>query len=374
MTLTPPGRPAGLRTSVRTVLRGRLLLTMSWVDAETGVVDRLPWETAPAGLVLTGKPDYRVLRHLRRIHPDLIIACEPAADSEHLATVADPFLLPETDLLGPFTLERFLNDQRDAGASFALTPTGHVRAGETDAAKAAIDQANDLDRDDVVVRLPLDATVMRTHPEQVVAIALRSRHPIALSLFADQDPMERRGIVESMHAFTHAVENSVLWRSDIAAFAHLVGGGLSAGAGFLPSLRHGLAPGKTGRKINAADLTPHVLLAELLRYMRTSELQRRYASTAPPRCDDAPCNGAPLDRFTGSRADRLAAHEHNAVSLLALAGELAGLHSDERISWWRSRLIRSVQAHEQASRGTQQHWPLPPVLAAWAKLYNVPTS
>lgn len=371
MTITPPGRPTGLRTSARDLLRGTLLLAMSKKDAATAVVERLPWDLAPSGLVLTGKLDLGLVDDLRKTHPELTIACEPDADSEHFASVAEPFLLPPENLFGPVTLGRVLDDQIEAGASFALTPTGHLRAGDTDAAKAVIDQANELDREDVVVRLPFDATVMRTDPQQIAAIARRSRHTVALSLAHDQDPMTGRGVVDAMRALTLGVPDLILWRTDLAAFAHLVDGGLSAGVGFVPSLRHGLAPGKGGKRINRADRTPHVLLDEHLRYMRTSEMQRRFASTEPPHCSSIPCDGAALDRFTGSDADRLAAHEHNAVTLLAMAAELRRVKPEERARWWHARLTRAVNAHEESTRETSQHWPLPPVLAAWAKLHGV---
>lgn len=345
---------------------------MSSRDADSGLVDRLPWDLAPSGLVLTGKPDFGLLDRLRRAHPDLVIAYEPDADTSHVATAADSFLLPPDDLFGEVTLGRFLDEQKEAGASFCVTPTGHLRAGDSDAAKAVIDAANELNRDDVVVRLPCEPAFLRTSADQLVAIARRSRHPVALSLSDDQDPMARRGAVSGIRTLTAAVPTLGLWRTDLAAFAHLAEGGLTALVGFVPSLRHGLSPGKRGRRNNLADNTPHVLLPQLFRYMRASELQRRYASTEPPHCTSTPCRGAALDRFTGSTGDRLAAHEHNAVALLEIAAELHRFDDPaDRVGWWATRLRRAIEAHDEAERQTSQHWPLPPVLAAWAKRQGI---
>lgn len=372
MTTTPPSRPAALRATARDLLRGRLLLAMSSKDAESGVVDRLPFNLAPSGLVLTGKREFGLLARLRRAHPDLVIAYEPDADSVYYATVEAPFLLPDDDLFAPASLGRVLDDQREVGASFAVTPTGHLRPGDTDVIKAVIEATNALDRDDVVVRLPLDPATLRTDPRQLAAIAGRSRHPVALSLCADQDPMAQRGAIDGLRLLNDTVTDLGLWRTDQAAFLHLAEGGLWAVVGFIPSLRHGLTPEKKGRKNNRRDHSPHVLLPEHLRYMRVTEIQNRYAATEPPHCASSPCDGGPLDRFTAAAQDRLEAHEHNAVTLLELAGELARAgDAERRLAWWRSRLQRAIAAHEEAARLTRQHWPLPDVLEAWAKRQGV---
>jgi hypothetical protein len=183
--------------------------------------------------------------------------------------------------------------------------------------------------------------------------------------------MTRRGAIDGMRALTAAVPDLTLWRTDQAAFPHLVEGGLSAVVGFIPSLRHGLSPGKTGRKNNLNDHSPHVLLPEHFRYMRVSEIQNKYAATDPPYCLSSPCDGAPLDRFTGAEVDRLEAHQHNAVSLLEIAAELHKFTGEDRVRWWAARLLRAINAHTDAERATSQHWPLPSVIASWAKRQGI---
>ena len=371
MTMTPPGQPTGLQTTARDLLRGRVLLQVGQKDAVSGVVRRLPWTAALSGIVLTGKPNLGVVAALRAQDPDLVIALEPDVDREHFATALEPFVLPPPDLFDTATLNRVLDDQIEAGASFALTPTGHIRAGDPDAAKAVIDIANALDRADVVVRLPVAATWLRTNVEQLAAIAGRSRHPVALSLAHEQDPMQGRGVAGAMRELTMSVVGLALWRTDLAALAHVADGGWCGAVGFVPSMRHGLSPGESGKAINWRDHTPHVLLADHLRYMRGSHLQNIFASTEPPHCDCTACHGGPLDRFTGSDPDRLVAHEHNAAVLLSMVGEMQRVTAPERPVWWQERLRRAVAAHDQTTRQTGQFLPLPSVLAAWAKLHGV---
>lgn len=372
MTVSPPGNGGtGLRIAARDLLFGRVLLQLGQRDAESGVLHRLPWGTAASGIVLTGKQNLGTLAAIRAAHPGLVLALEPDVDRDHIATVDGPFVLPPADLFGTATLERMLDDQIEAGASIALTPTGHVRAGDSDTAKAVIEVANGLDRDDVVVRLPVDAPWLRTNAKQLAAIVARSRHPVALSLAHEMDPMDGRGVAASMRELTLSVANLALWRTDLSAIAHVCDGGWAGAVGFVPSLRHGLSPGNSGRAINWRDKTPHVLLRDHLRYMRGSHLQDTFASSEPPHCGCSVCNGGPLDRFSESGADRLVAHEHNAAGLLDMVSELQHLPPHRRLEWWQERLRRALSAHEQTARQTGRHLAIPNVVAAWAKLHGI---
>ena len=54
-----------------------------------------------------------------------------------------------------------LQEQRDCGASVAMTPTRYVHAGDADALKGVMRAAQAIERDDVVVTLPIAISWLR---------------------------------------------------------------------------------------------------------------------------------------------------------------------------------------------------------------------
>jgi hypothetical protein len=325
-----------------------------------------------SGLVVTGARNFGIIDTLRRAFPELLLAAEPDVDKDQCATPSTPFALGEPNLFGAPTLDGVLDDQRQAGASFALTPTGHIAQADAASMKAAVEQANSLDRNDVVLRLPCHGYWVRpAHITQLQAIVSRSRHPVALSLSDKQDPMVGKGVANGVQALSAALPDLALWRTDLAALEHVVNGGLAGAVGLLPSLRHGLAPGQRGFAIDRRDRTPKVLIPRWLHYMRGSRLQDVFASTAPPQCNCRICGGASLDRFTGSDNDRALAHDHNATIVTGLAADLSAVGTHGRLRWWQQQLQTAVDLHAAASRATGSHIAVPAVLLAWAKQHGI---
>jgi len=364
--MTSAARLRAGSTDSRTSLRGRLLMQAGSADV-LRLAARVPLN-GMSGLVVTGAQNFGLIAQLRRSYPELLLATEPDVDKDSHAEPSMPFVLGEPNLFGTPTLNSVLDDQLEAGASFALTPTGHIRAADALSMKAAVEQANALDRDDVVLRLPCDAYwVKPAHITQLQAVVSRSRHPVALSLTHRTDPMLGKGVVAGVQALSAAIPDLALWRTDLAAVEHLVNGGLAGAVGLLPSLRHGLAPGQRGFAIDKSDRTPKVLIPGWLHYMRGSHLQRVFASSAPPHCDCQLCGGAPLDRFTGSDEDRALAHDHNATVITKMAEDLDAVGAQGRDRWWGEQLQTAVDLHDSASRSTGSHVGVPDVVLAWAK-------
>lgn len=361
-------RPAS--TDAQTLVRGRLLVHAGSRDA-LRVATEVPLEDV-SGLIVAGAQNFGLISELRRAFPDLVLAAEPDVDKDVTATPSDPFVLGEPNLFGTPTLDTVLDDQREAGTSLGLTPTGHIGPADASSMKVAVEQANDLDRTDFLLRLPCHGYwVKPAHITQLQAIVSRSRHPVALSLSHDQDPMAGKGVAAGVRALSAAVPGLVLWRTDLAAVEHVVNGGLAGAVGLLPSQRHGLAPGQRGFAIDPSDRTPKVLIPGWLHYMRGSYLQRVFASSVPPHCRCRICNGAPLDRFTGSDDDRAVAHDHNATIITDLARELVAVGPVGRGRWWQQQLQAAVDLHDAASRATGVHIVVPGVVKAWAAQHGV---
>jgi hypothetical protein len=351
------------------LLRGRILAMVGRRDAET-VAARV--SLADGGLVVTGDPKLGVIARLRRSHPDLLLAQDPGADRDWHAEPDAPFSLGEPDLFGAATMDRALDAQIEAGASFALTPTRHVRAGDADSLKAIQRAAERISRTDVVVRVPVDAAWGKpTQVRQLIAVLSRIEHPVALSLASTKDPMDGRGVVAAIRDLTLELPHVALWFSDLCAIAHVCDGGLAGAVGFLPSLRHGAIPGKSGFAQDKSDRTPHILIPGWLRYMRGSKLEDTFAGAAPPYCPCSVCGDRPLDRFSGSDVDRMQAHAHNVAVLMDLAAEMSRTKPALRMMWWREQLAQAAARHAEAEEATGRHLALPPLLLSWMRLHDV---
>lgn len=321
------------------------------------------------GLIVTGPQAMGVAGRIRRDRRSLVLGIDLEPEKTWIAEPDTPFYLGEAHLFGAPSLEASLDDQRQAGASFALTPTGHIGPGDSDSLKKAVEEANRLDRDDVVLRLPCDAAwVARQYGKQLGAVISHSRHPVALSLAHEQDPLDRSGAAELLWELAATHRHLILWRTDVAALAHLANGGLAASVGFSPTLRHGVRPGRSGFAIDLSDRTPRVLLPEFLAYLRGSRIEHIYAATPAPRCDCLVCDGRPLDRFDETTASKFEAQAHGIAVLRQMVTDMTQLPPTERPAWWGRAVTLALQSYVEATASTRVTISPPKALKAWSKL------
>jgi hypothetical protein len=357
----PTTWPTPTRRPVREMLHGTLLVVAG--PAGRAVAPYLP--AATSGLVLVSGKQHATVSELRQCFPDLTLAAEPKGAGSAFATVQEPFVLPIGDGLFDWPLSRVLDGQLEAGASFAITPTGYLQAGDADPLRAAIDKLNALDRDDVLFYLPADPLwVAGDDRSQFVALLKQSRHPIGLALGADTDPQREKGVPAGMRDVCHEVPGVMPWRADLSAFDGLTHGANAAAFGLRGSQRHVVEPGHKGWA-NLADRTPRVLMVELLRFLRSGAIADRYAAVGGPACLCPVCQGKPLGRFVAredAEADR-----HNVFSVLGLFGEMLA-SSTLRQAWWQGRLREAQVAHETVATLTGQPLKFEPVLDAWLGL------
>ena len=73
-----------------------------------------------------------------------------------MATDDEPFALPDSDgaLFGG-DLDSLLDGQRQRHAAAAITPSRYIQAGDSAAFKALVRQAQAIERDDVIVVVPV---------------------------------------------------------------------------------------------------------------------------------------------------------------------------------------------------------------------------
>jgi hypothetical protein len=243
-----------------------------------------------------------------------------------------------------------------------------IRAEDSESLTALLERSNAVDRDDVIVRIPVSQTWLRgQNVGQLNGILARSRHPVALSPADKRDPMDNKGVPEGLRRVidTHG-DKIIVWKTDLAGIDALTRGALGTSVGVVASLRHSSPPGGFGQKINERDLTPQVFLPKLLRYMRASHLHDEvFASTKPWTCDCSACCGKPVDRFTGSTEDLREAAIHNALAITGLHQRIISVPMAVRTAAWRETLESALVAHQELALYVDRKMPFPGPLQYW---------
>ncbi|MBB5913929.1 hypothetical protein BJY24_002796 [Nocardia transvalensis] len=351
-------------------LQDRILLHTSALTAR----EITPLPSSIAGLVLAGKTAAAGIKDLRRNHPDLLLLRDPEGYRRALATEDDPFVLEddeEQEHLFPLTLEEYLQAQRDCGADVVLTPTGYLNVGDSDALRALVRDAARIERDDVVVSVPLDiAWLKNDHITHLIAVLARLDRPKAVFLGGQFDPMERyKAAVENLRRLVAEAGNVAVLRTDLTGFDVMSHGAYAASIGTGGSLRHMIPFGETPFA-QQKDPSPSVLFEELMSFHKGSTLAQRFANTRPPVCDCETCHGQALDRFL-SRDDRFDAHRHTVHTWASWAKDMHGQSTlADRATWWRNRCHTAVTYTEAVNAQINQPeaFQAPKTLQAWAEL------
>jgi hypothetical protein len=360
------------KVSVRQALRDRCMTVASPDDA-VAVVRHL--DLRYGGIVFSSAGGFSRGQAVKRMFPGLIIAADhrDRDKAEKHATPEEPIALPNLgglfEAFGPKkALDEFLEGQLHGGAHIGVIPGRVVRSEDSESLAAIIEMSNAVDREDVIVRVPISHTWLRErNVRQLNGILARSRHPIALSPADKRDPMDNKGAPEGLRRVidTHG-DKIIVWKTDLAGIDAVTRGALATSVGVVASLRHSSPPGGFGQKINERDLTPQVFLPKMLRYMRASHLHDEvFASTKPWTCDCRACCGKAVDRFTGSTEDLREAAIHNALAITGLHHRIISAPSAARTAVWRELLENALAAHQELALYVERKMPFPGPLQYW---------
>jgi hypothetical protein len=329
-----------------------------------------------SGLVLCGRGSHTKADAIAR-HSSNLLLIDPAAYLDQVATAAEPFALPESDgtLFGS-DLGAVFDGQRQSHAAAAITPSRYVQAGDSAAFKALVRQAQEIERDDVIVAVPvaLPWLTQKQYLPQLIAGLQRIAHPKAVMFGAQKNPFDVAAATANFRLLLAETTNVGLWRADVpAAFDCLAHGGAFAAIGAGGSLRHLIPADERPDADNPMAHTPAVLLPSMLRYVRGRIIAEKYANTPAPRCDCVVCDGASLDRFDSLNGDvRAEAHAHNAAVWTGwLSGLLDHATDAERQQWWRGFCKAAVDSHKQENTRLRQSDAFKPS-PALKKLANLP--
>ena len=355
-------------------------------DARALVIDR-PWHVTgensadaaatvragSSGIFVTGSQAHGHAAELRSQHPSTPIITEPLALTHYVADEDAPFgYWSDGGFDTSLSLEAMLDRRRAAGDPIAMTPTGQIRAGDSEALKAVIDAANDLDRDDILVAVPLEANWLSKDPltDQIVRVLDRSNHPIALTFIDGNSPL---GSMKRMRAHRRVLATTtadiLAYRIDLNGLDAIALGAIGAAIGAYPTKRR-LDPANKGGggPSDREALSPQMLIPDMLRFVRSTEMRRSWFVNADPvLCYCAVCGGAPLHRLFESNAERAIGHRHNVVGIDQLINMLLVVPRVQRSAVWANLITGAADTYPQLSLHLNRPMSPPNDLGVWAE-------
>ncbi|RBJ10503.1 hypothetical protein DRA43_02510 [Micromonospora provocatoris] len=310
-----------------------------------------------SGFGLCGPKAGEVLGKLRRGGYDGLLLADPSAydgkKTGKAATEEEPFDLPLDRLFGG-DLTTVLQDQFDRGATVGVAPSRFIHAGHTGALKALVMGAQSIERDDVIVPVPIDVAWLRDEfVGKLIAWLRRIPHAKGLALGSQGNPTERfAAATKNLRTVVGEVPDLGLWRGDVqTAFDCMVHGAAFAVIGTGGSLRHVIPPDEEAESRRPYNHTPSVFIRDMLRYSMGEYIAQRYADSRAPRCFCQACGGRGLEYFNSRRTEvRVAAQHHNALAWTQMLDDLFG-HATvaERQRWWKGCCASAVNYQEAES-------------------------
>ncbi len=360
----PPGRPA--------TLQGRLLLQVN--PSRVGYV-REDLDLGRSGLILCGKKAVNKALDLRAGEFTGVLLTDPAVYEVQVATADDPFPhADESTFAFDDPLAVSLAEQRAAKVTAPLTPTGYIRAEDSDALKAVVSRVVALDDPSVVLCVPVDVAWLRDEEpaRQLIAYLKGVKNPKALMLGGQMDPLGRYAkAVGNLRRVIQEVPSTALLRADLAAFGALADGAAFTSFGTTSRLRHIVPPGEKAKTTPGFAQSPHVLFPELMDFFLGATLAKRFAFAEAPLCGCSACAGRrTLDSFSHN-GDGLpaAAAAHNVAVLMEWLRTLHAVKPGaERRQWWQER-CRLAEEHYplvNAATGRAGRFKVPEQLKRWA--------
>ncbi|MFC4110008.1 hypothetical protein ACFOX0_29300 [Micromonospora zhanjiangensis] len=348
---TPP-TPAG---SVGALANRMLVYTRpNHVPAVAPVVDR-----RRGGLILAGAQTGKRMRLLDQADFDAPVLVDPAAYEHYAATPEQPFWSPQ-DQLSRLSLQELLDQQLLAGATAALTPTGYVRAGDTDSLKAAAGKVKKLQRSDTILVAPLDIALLgKKFINQTIAILADAGCPVALILGKQFDPLTQSpAIIPNLRTLALRVPLLAM-RTDFNAFDLVAHGAFAGAIGTGGSIRHTVEPPTKPSAFNPADASPSVLFPHLICWWKGSKIAKLYGARPrqAARCSCSVCDGERLSRFL-RRSDQSEALRHGVAVWSGMAADMLDAPTmRQRAEYWRNVCVGSVAEHENIPRQLQMAEP-----------------
>lgn len=366
----PSTAPTPLFTAPRSIETGNAIALLT--DRQFHVAGQNAHGEAPliqtnsGGAILVGDDAVAKVAGIRAANPDLPLIVEPRSLRKHLATDTQPFMLTAATLSDDL-------DQQRVHSDLAITPTGQIMPGDSGTLKAALREVNKLERTDTLFAIPAYAGWLsdEQYVKQLIAVINRSEHPVLLTFVHGHNPVES---VKRARAYRRVFQDTtvpvVAHRADLIGFDALAHGAIASAIGSYPSTRR-LNPfdHRGGPVGNREDLSPHMLLTDMLRIVRSTHMRREwFASATPIQCFCVICRGTDVARLHEDPAERRTGHNHNVVNLDSLYSSYVGLGTAARRALWASQVAGALDTYPQLEAHIGRSLRVEPILQnAWAK-------
>jgi hypothetical protein len=335
-------------------------------------------DAACSGMVLAGAGTARALRILQAASVTFPVLTDPEGYKDHTASCEAPFRLPPADGMFSVTLGAALDAQLQAGAVAALTPTGYIKAAETDVLKAAVSEFAGLGRKDSIFLAPLDVSLLgRGYFDQTVAILAELQGPVALVIGSQGNPLDHsKDIIPNLRRLALRVPLIPL-RTDFNGLDLLAHGAVAAAIGTGGSVRHAVDPAEKGQAFNPGP-APSVRWPQLLTFFKGSSIAELFGARPrqAPSCSCAPCRGRRLTRFL-SLGQQNEAIAHGVATWSPMAARLLSAPSvRDRAELWKAWCEDAVAGHQAVLDMLRRLEGLrpQPSLSRWAALPAWPAS
>ena len=348
----PRRRPPAVKTLDHTVaavplLQGRVLLHE---HAQYTPRPRPALDDGLSSMVMTGaNADARAFQLRADVGYQGTLLIHSAVYTTYTATAEEPFMAPSRR-----TVRRrgHLAELPEGSRGNRSTDTHRLHtAGELPCPQSGNAGSQPDQRADTLVSLPIDVTwLSRENIGQLIAVCARIRHPKAVILFRQFDPLgQTKDIPANLRRLFTEVEHMSLLRTDLAALDVMAHGALCAGIGVQSSLRHAIPPDEKAQigKRGGGPTYPHILMPRLMCFKGAEFLSKVYGNADLATCDCEECDGRSLDSFYLSDGEtRREAENHNIHTWGAWVNDVAGYRAgSERKTWWRNKCAAAVDRY-----------------------------
>jgi hypothetical protein len=116
-------------------------------------------------------------------------------------------------------------------------------------------------------------------------------------------------------------------------------------------------------------MAPHMLVGDMLRFVRTKTMRRLwFAAAIPFDCFCEVCDGQSIDRLFGTRADRALGHAHNVVEIRRLHDSTTGLSQAELAATWSNQVAGAMDTYPQLESHIGRPVVLPEDIKVWGEV------
>ncbi|RVX39159.1 hypothetical protein EDD27_1506 [Nonomuraea polychroma] len=341
-----------------------------------------------SGLVIAGvNPRKGIQLDLASRDRDVVFMIDPAVydgkdvegKEKYTATCDAPFRVPEGRLWS-VSLGDVLDEQLEAGAATALTPSGFIAT--IDVLKAAVEKFKQLKHSNAMLVVPLHISLLGPrYFSQTLAVLQHLEGPVALALGRQGDPLDQnKQIIPNLRTLAATIPLMPI-RTDFNALDLVAHGAFAGAIGTGGSLRHAIDPTEKPFAFSK-NPSPSVLIPELACFWKGSKIAEEFGARpgATPRCFCTVCSaqnpgGQRLSRFL-SRDDQEEAIVHAIAVWSTWARDILDAPTiRDRAIYWRKRCKDAVDHHTIFSRllnRLEEFKPQSPV-EAWATLPAWPT-